>query len=134
MHQNLEAKHLPPIELLTFEENRNWPRFIENLVYFKTTFHNTIRMEKQLSMLRGPMAASPPKQWGELNGTSRIFCGHVVIFEMVGGISLYGWQHGLIIRWRGHCIKKKTATLNFMIFKNTKQLSGKSPVSYFSEA
>ena len=57
MHQHLEAKNLPPIELLTFDGNPSyWPEFIENfkiMVHLKTTFNDTIRMERLLSVLRG---------------------------------------------------------------------------------
>ena len=57
VHQHLEAKNLPPIELLTFDGNPTcWPEFIENfkiMVHLKTTFNDTIRMERLLSMLRG---------------------------------------------------------------------------------
>ena len=57
VHQHLEAKNLPPIELLTFDGNPTcWPEFIENfkiMVHLKTTFNNTIRMERLLSVLRG---------------------------------------------------------------------------------
>ena len=57
MHQHIEAKNLSPIELLTFDRNPNCcPEFIENfkiMVHLKTTFNNTIRMERQLSVLKG---------------------------------------------------------------------------------
>ena len=57
VHQHLEAKNLPPIELLTFDGNPScWPEFIENfkiMVHLKTTFNDTIRMERLLSVLRG---------------------------------------------------------------------------------
>ena len=57
MHQHLEAQNLPPIELLTFDRNPScWPEFIENfkiMVHLKTTFNDTIQMERLLSMLRG---------------------------------------------------------------------------------
>ena len=56
VHQHLEAQNLPPIELLTFDGNPScWPEFIENfkiMVHLKTTFNNTIRMERLLSVLR----------------------------------------------------------------------------------
>ena len=46
VHQHLEAKNFPPIELLTFDGNRScWPEFIENfkiMVHLKTTFNDTI--------------------------------------------------------------------------------------------
>ena len=57
VHQHLAAKNLPPIELLTFDGNPScWPEFIENFkirVHLKTTFNDTIRMERLLSVLRG---------------------------------------------------------------------------------
>ena len=57
VHQHLEAKNLPPIELLTFDGNPTcWPEFIENfkiMVHLKTTFNDTIRMERLHSVLRG---------------------------------------------------------------------------------
>ena len=57
MYQHLEAKNSPRIELLTFDGNPScWPEFIENfkiMFHLKTTFNNTIRMERPLSVLRG---------------------------------------------------------------------------------
>ena len=51
VHQHLEAKNLPPIELLTFDGNASyWPEFIENfktMVHLKTTFSDTIRMKRR---------------------------------------------------------------------------------------
>ena len=55
VNQHIEAKDLPP--LLTFDENPScWPKFTENfkiMVHLKTTFNDTIRMERLLSVLRG---------------------------------------------------------------------------------
>ena len=57
VHQHLEAKNLPPIELLTFDGNPScWSEFIENfkiMVHIKTTFNDTIQMERLLSVLKG---------------------------------------------------------------------------------
>ena len=57
VYQHLEAKNLPPIELLTFDGNPScWPEFIEIskiMVHLKTTLNDTVRMERLLSLLRG---------------------------------------------------------------------------------
>ena len=57
VYQHLEAKNLPPIELLTFDGNPScWPEFIEIfkiMVHLKTTLNDTVRMERLLSVLRG---------------------------------------------------------------------------------
>ena len=57
VHQQLEARNLPPIELLTFDGNPGcWPEFIENfkiMIHCKSTFNNTIRLERLLDVLRG---------------------------------------------------------------------------------
>ena len=57
MHQHLDAKNLSPIEQLTFDGNPScWPEFLENftiMVHLKTTFNDTIRMERLLSVLKG---------------------------------------------------------------------------------
>ena len=62
VHQDLEAKNLPPIELLTFHGNPScWSEFIENfniMVHLKATFNETIRMERLLSVLRGEVKRS----------------------------------------------------------------------------
>ena len=56
VHQHLEAKSLSPIELLTFDGNPScWPEFTESFkikVHLKTTFNDTIRMERLLSVLK----------------------------------------------------------------------------------
>ena len=55
VNQHIEAKDLP--SLLTFDGNPScWPKFTENfkiMVHLKTTFNDTIRMERLLSVLRG---------------------------------------------------------------------------------
>ena len=57
VHQQLEARNLPPIELLTFDGNPGcWPEFIENfriMIHCKSTFNDTIRLERLLNLLRG---------------------------------------------------------------------------------
>ena len=59
VHQHLEAKNLPPIELLTFDGNPSCrPEFIENfkiMVDLKTTFNDTIRIERLVIVLRGEL-------------------------------------------------------------------------------
>ena len=56
MHQHLEVKSLSPIELLTFDGNPSClTEFIESFkikVHLKTTFNDTIRMERLLSVLK----------------------------------------------------------------------------------
>ena len=57
VHQHLEIKNLPTIEVLTF--NRHWscrPNLSENLkimVYLKTTFNDTNQMTRLVSVLTG---------------------------------------------------------------------------------
>ena len=57
VHQHLEAKNLPPVELLTSDGNPScWPEFTENfkiMVHLRTTFNDTIRMERLLNVLKG---------------------------------------------------------------------------------
>ena len=57
MHQHLEEENVTPIELLKFDGNPScWPEFIENfkiMVHLKTTFNDTIRMKRLLSVLKG---------------------------------------------------------------------------------
>lgn len=57
VHQQLETRNLPPIDLLTFDGNPGcWPEFIENfkiMIHCKITFNDTIRLERLLSVLRG---------------------------------------------------------------------------------
>ena len=57
VHQQLEARNLPPIELLTFDGNPgSWSEFIENfkiMIHCKSTFNDTIRLERLLNVLRG---------------------------------------------------------------------------------
>ena len=50
---------------------------------------------------------SPPKQWGESDKTTRIFCGRVNFPEMNGGISAYGGQRRIMIK-RGLVINNNT--------------------------
>ena len=57
MHQHLEEENVTPIELLKFDGNPSCrPEFIENfkiMVHLKTTFNDTIRMKRLLSVLKG---------------------------------------------------------------------------------
>ena len=85
MHQHIEAKDLPP--LLAFDGNPScWPEFTENfkiMVHLKTTFNDTIRMERLLSVLRGEGKKSVEYIWR--NGIyiySVFFCRRVQITKI----------------------------------------------------
>ena len=57
LQQELETRHLPPIDLIPFDGNPlNWPEFIQNFkerVHLKKTFSNSMIMERLLSVLKG---------------------------------------------------------------------------------
>jgi len=57
LQQELEGRNLPPIMPLSFDGNASdWPEFIENfkvLVHSKSTFNDTIRMQRLHSVLIG---------------------------------------------------------------------------------
>ena len=57
LRQELDSKHLPPIELRHFDGNpAYWPEFIESFrskIHFKPSFTDSIRMERLLSVLEG---------------------------------------------------------------------------------
>jgi len=67
-----ESRHLPPINLKRFDGNSlHWPEFIQNFkvrIHSKTSFNDTIRMERLLSVLDGEA-----KKAIESIGTSSIF-------------------------------------------------------------
>ena len=57
LQQELETRHLPPIDLIPFDGNPlNWPEFIQNFkerFHLKKTFSNSMIMERLLSVLKG---------------------------------------------------------------------------------
>ncbi|XP_066916601.1 uncharacterized protein [Clytia hemisphaerica] len=67
-----ESRHLPPIELKRFDgSSLQWPEFIQNFksrIHLKSSFNDTIRMERLLSVLDGPARSSI-----ESIGTNSIF-------------------------------------------------------------
>ena len=72
LKKELESRHLPLVDFLTFYGNPNkWPKFIENFktrVYNKVSFTNTMRMKRLLSVLKGEV-----KRVVEGLGTNGIF-------------------------------------------------------------
>ena len=57
LHQELESRQLPPIELATFDGHPSqWPEFIADFkerVHLKQTFSDPMWMERPLSILSG---------------------------------------------------------------------------------
>ena len=57
VHQHLDMKKLPTIEVLTFNRHWScWPNLFENfkiMVYLKTTFNDTNQMTRLVSVLTG---------------------------------------------------------------------------------
>ena len=55
LQQELETRHLPPIDLIQFDGNPlNWPEFIQNYkerVHLKKSFSDSMRMERLLSVI-----------------------------------------------------------------------------------
>ena len=62
LQQELETRHLSPIDLITFDSNPlNWPEFIQNFkerVHLKKSFSDSMRMERLLSVLKGEVKNS----------------------------------------------------------------------------
>ena len=56
LHQELESREFPPIELMTFDRNPSqWPEFIADFkesVYLKQAFSDQMQMERLLNVLR----------------------------------------------------------------------------------
>ena len=56
LKKELESRHLPPVDLLTFDGNpTKWPKFIKNFktrVHNKVSFTNGMRMGRLLSVLK----------------------------------------------------------------------------------
>ena len=57
VQQEIESRHLPPVDLKTFSgDPSQWPEFMENFktrVHTKSTFNDTMRMDRLISVLRG---------------------------------------------------------------------------------
>ena len=74
LRQELDSKHLPPIELRHFDGNpAYWPEFTESFrskIHFKPSFTDRICMERLLSVLEGEAKRSV-----ESIGVSGIFYG-----------------------------------------------------------
>ena len=71
LHQELEPRNLPIVNLVLFEGNLcNWPEFIyfKSRVHFRRSFSDNMRMERRPSVLKGGAKKSV-----ESNGKSGIF-------------------------------------------------------------
>ena len=72
LHQELESRQLPPIELMTFDGNPSqWPEFIADFkerVHLKQTFSDQMRVERLLNIVR-----DDAKRSVESIGKSKIF-------------------------------------------------------------